>query len=204
MLLANLNSQHDSGSKRLFLLNTSAIHEPMLNASSRLNPILSATTVAQAVMTGARFTTAAFEQVPSTPTRKSPAQSAEMLGMITVSPPNALLRSPEVKGLTKVYLKNDFRDLRQASAARQNTSRMPSRHVDVSAWPIRTQIRIVDSNLIGFRTRSFRSSYFTIPVHVYAASASSCSCARPELAYETFYNVLPSLTLVCCYDHINL
>ncbi|KAL5530102.1 hypothetical protein ACEPAF_6359 [Sanghuangporus sanghuang] len=67
---------------------------------------------------------------PSTPKRRSPAHSAEMLGMITVSPPNALLRSPEVRGLTKTYSNNDFRELRQQSAARQNTSRLPSRHVD--------------------------------------------------------------------------
>ncbi|EJD01547.1 uncharacterized protein FOMMEDRAFT_90409 [Fomitiporia mediterranea MF3/22] len=69
--------------------------------------------------------------IPSTPTRRSPLHSAEMLGMITVSPPNALLRSPEVKGLTKTYSNNDFRSLRQQSSARQNTSRLPSRHVDV-------------------------------------------------------------------------
>lgn len=71
--------------------------------------------------------------IPSTPRRRSPAQSAEMVGLITVSPPNALLRSPEVKGLTKTYQNNDFRQLRQSSATRQNTSRLPSMHVDVSA-----------------------------------------------------------------------
>lgn len=69
--------------------------------------------------------------VPTTPKRRSPAQTAEMVGMITVSPPNALLRSPEVKGLTKVYANNDFRQLRQLSSGRQNTSRLPSMHVDV-------------------------------------------------------------------------
>jgi len=68
--------------------------------------------------------------VPSTPKRKSPAQSAELAGIVTVSPPNALLRSPEVRGLTKTYANNDFRQLRQLSAARQNTSRLPSMHVD--------------------------------------------------------------------------
>ncbi|KAI5116623.1 hypothetical protein M0805_007794 [Coniferiporia weirii] len=68
--------------------------------------------------------------IPSTPTRRSPAQSAEMLGLITVSPPNSLLRSPEVKGLTKTYSNNDFRQLRQLTASRQNTSRLPSTHVD--------------------------------------------------------------------------
>ena len=70
--------------------------------------------------------------VPSTPKRRSPAQSAEVLGLVTISPPNALLRSPEVKGLTKTYANNDFRQLRQSSATRQNTSRQPSMHVDVS------------------------------------------------------------------------
>ena len=69
--------------------------------------------------------------VPTTPKRRSPAQTAEMVGMITVSPPNALLRSPEVQGLTKVYANNDFRQLRQLSSRRQNTSRLPSMHVDV-------------------------------------------------------------------------
>ena len=69
---------------------------------------------------------------PSTPKRKSPAETAEMIGLIAVSPPNALLRSPEVKGLTKIYQNNDFRQLRQSSSARQNTSRLPSTHVDVS------------------------------------------------------------------------
>lgn len=72
-------------------------------------------------------------RAPSTPKRRSPAHTAEMLGMITVSPPNALLRSPEVRGLTKTYSNNDFRELRQQSSARQNTSRLPSRHVDVRA-----------------------------------------------------------------------
>ena len=69
--------------------------------------------------------------VPSTPKRRSPAQTAEVLGLVTISPPNALLRSPEVKGLTKTYANNDFRQLRQSTTTRQNTSRLPSTHVDV-------------------------------------------------------------------------
>ena len=51
--------------------------------------------------------------------------------MVTVSPPTALLRSPAVTGLTKTYSANDFRALRQTPSARQNTSRLPSTHVDV-------------------------------------------------------------------------
>ena len=68
---------------------------------------------------------------PSTPRMRPATHSAEMLGFMTVSPPNALLRSPEIKGLTKTYSNNDFRQMRQVSFARQNTSRLPSMHVDV-------------------------------------------------------------------------
>ena len=68
--------------------------------------------------------------VPSTPKRKSPSQ--DVLGLVTLSPPTALLRSPSTTGLTKQYLNNDFRQLRQQPSARQNTSRLPSTHVDVS------------------------------------------------------------------------
>ncbi|EIW61349.1 uncharacterized protein TRAVEDRAFT_117295 [Trametes versicolor FP-101664 SS1] len=65
--------------------------------------------------------------VPSTPPRRPLNQ--DVLGLVTVSPA-ALLRSPAVTGLTKTYLNNDFRQLRQSSA-RANTSRLPSMHVDV-------------------------------------------------------------------------
>lgn len=68
-------------------------------------------------------------RTPSTPKRKSPAQ--DVFGLVTLSPPTALLRSPTTTGLTKTYLKNDFRQLRQQPSARQNTSRLPSMHVDV-------------------------------------------------------------------------
>jgi hypothetical protein len=66
--------------------------------------------------------------VPSTPKRKSP--SRDVLGLVTLSPPTAILHSPTT-GLTKTYSKNDFRMLRQQPSARQNHSRMPSTHVDV-------------------------------------------------------------------------
>lgn len=74
--------------------------------------------------------------IPSTPRMKAFTHSAEMLGFMTVSPPNALLRSPEIKGLTKSYANNDFRQMRQLTSARQNTSRLPSMHVDVRALHI--------------------------------------------------------------------
>ena len=66
---------------------------------------------------------------PQRPT--TPPHARGVLGMVTVSPPTALLRSPAVTGLTKTYTANDFRVLRQTPSARQNTSRLPSTHVDV-------------------------------------------------------------------------
>jgi hypothetical protein len=62
--------------------------------------------------------------LPSTPTRNN---IPDVLGLV-ISPPAALLRSPAATGLTKTYLNNDFRELRQAVVARQNTSRLPSMH----------------------------------------------------------------------------
>ena len=74
--------------------------------------------------------------VPCTPTRKyrslPPGRDRDVLGLVALSPPTALLRSPAISGLSKTYTKNDFRELRQTPSARQNTSRMPSLHVDVS------------------------------------------------------------------------
>jgi len=61
----------------------------------------------------------------------TPPHARGVLSMVTVSPPTALLRSPAVTGLTKTYSANDFRVLRQTPSARQNTSRLPSTHVDV-------------------------------------------------------------------------
>ena len=74
--------------------------------------------------------------VPSTPPRK--ALNQDVLSLVTISPPTALIRSPtaNVTGLTKTYLNNDFRQLRQTPSARQNTSRLPSMHVDVGSIAI--------------------------------------------------------------------
>jgi hypothetical protein len=69
---------------------------------------------------------------PATPKRTTPPHAQNALSLVTVSPPTALLRSPAVTGLTKMYAANDFRVLRQTPSTRQNTSRMPSMHVDVS------------------------------------------------------------------------
>lgn len=75
---------------------------------------------------------------PCTPTRKPkslpPGRDRDVLGLVALSPPTALLRSPAISGLSKTYTKNDFRELRQTPSARQNTSRMPSLHVDVSCF----------------------------------------------------------------------
>ncbi|KAH9482363.1 hypothetical protein JR316_0004463 [Psilocybe cubensis] len=65
---------------------------------------------------------------PSTP--KSGNKTPDILGVV-ISPPTALLRSPAATGLTKTYANNDFRQLRQTSSTRVNTSRLPSTHVDV-------------------------------------------------------------------------
>ncbi|KAI0310418.1 hypothetical protein OF83DRAFT_874002 [Amylostereum chailletii] len=71
-------------------------------------------------------------ETPSTPKRKTPPHAQNVLSMATTSPPTALLRSPAVTGLTKTYVSNDFRVLRQGpgGSARMNTSRLPSTHVD--------------------------------------------------------------------------
>jgi hypothetical protein len=75
--------------------------------------------------------------LPSTPSQKHKSLSqAGILGLVALSPPTALLRSPATRGLTKTYTRNDFRELRQMPSARQNTSRLPSMHVDVSFGPL--------------------------------------------------------------------
>ncbi|KAF8914268.1 hypothetical protein CPB84DRAFT_1811634 [Gymnopilus junonius] len=65
---------------------------------------------------------------PSTPKRGT--KTPDILGVV-ISPPSAILRSPAATGLTKTYLNNDFRQLRQLPSTRMNTSRLPSTHVDV-------------------------------------------------------------------------
>jgi hypothetical protein len=61
-------------------------------------------------------------EIPSTPKRNN---RPDLLASI-ISSPTAFSRA--TTGLTKTYAKNDFRDLRQAGASRQNTSRLPSMH----------------------------------------------------------------------------
>ena len=62
---------------------------------------------------------------PSTP--KGGTKTPDILGVV-ISPPTAILRSPAATGLTKTYANNDFRQLRQTSSTRLNTSRLPSTH----------------------------------------------------------------------------
>jgi len=69
-------------------------------------------------------------KTPSTPIRNVSSHPA--LGLVTVSPP--VTRSPLLSAsLTKTYTKDEFRQLRNAPSSRQNTSRPPSTHVDVSS-----------------------------------------------------------------------
>ncbi|KAK0190531.1 hypothetical protein F5146DRAFT_1121051 [Armillaria mellea] len=72
----------------------------------------------------ALFQSAVVEEPPSTPKGTN---VQDILGLV-ISPPNALLHSPQATTLTKTYANNDFRELRQVPSARQNTSRLPSTH----------------------------------------------------------------------------
>lgn len=73
--------------------------------------------------------------VPSAPSTPKGTKTPDILGLV-ISPPTALLRSPATTGLTKTYVNNDFRQLRQTPSARQNTSRLPSMHggCAVASW----------------------------------------------------------------------
>ncbi|KAF9037810.1 hypothetical protein BDZ89DRAFT_1061396 [Hymenopellis radicata] len=70
-----------------------------------------------------------LQSIP-TPSTPKGTITPDVLGSVVVSPPNALLYSPLASTLTKNYANNDFRELRQATSSRQNTSRLPSMHVD--------------------------------------------------------------------------
>jgi hypothetical protein len=83
--------------------------------------------------------------IPSTPKNRP---KDELFNVVAISPPTAFLRSPAVTGLTKTYLNNDFRQLRSMPNARQNTSRLPSTHVDVSCY-LSDNCDIIDMQ-IGF------------------------------------------------------
>lgn len=65
---------------------------------------------------------------PSTPPPRT-STAAALLESAEISPPVALLRSPQVYGLTKTYLRNEFCQPRVAPARRINTSRLPGLHV---------------------------------------------------------------------------
>ncbi|KAG2128995.1 hypothetical protein DEU56DRAFT_902989 [Suillus clintonianus] len=88
--------------------------------------------------------------LPSTPPPKRKSPSQDVLGLVAISPPTAVLRSPAVTGLTKTYTRNDFRELRQLPSARQNTSRLPSMHVDTYNYRIQDflQVEMTSSPLV--------------------------------------------------------
>ncbi|KAG6841858.1 hypothetical protein C0991_006266 [Blastosporella zonata] len=68
------------------------------------------------------------EAIPTPTTPHNGAKTPDILGVV-ISPPTAILRSQvPTTGLTKTYVNNDFRQLRQTPSARQNTSRLPSMH----------------------------------------------------------------------------
>ena len=67
--------------------------------------------------------------IPSTP---KGTKTPDIFGVV-ISPPTAILRSPAATGLTKTYVNNDFRQLRQVPSTRLNTSRLPSTH-GMSVW----------------------------------------------------------------------
>ena len=64
------------------------------------------------------------KEIPSTP---KGTKTPDIFGVV-ISPPTAILRSPAATGLTKTYVNNDFRQLRQVPSTRLNTSRLPSTH----------------------------------------------------------------------------
>ncbi len=125
------------------------------------------------------MTTTRTAQAPSTPsagagaaTRQqhapratTPPHARGVLSMVTVSPPTALLRSPAVTGLTKTYTANDFRALRQTPSSRQNTSRLPSTHVDVRSSPLSFRSFVINRLIFVFDLQAFQST-MTSPVMV--------------------------------------
>ena len=62
-----------------------------------------------------------------TPATPKGNKTPDILGVV-ISPPTAVLRSPATTGLTKTYVNNDFRQLRQVPSTKQNMSRLPSMH----------------------------------------------------------------------------
>ena len=70
------------------------------------------------------FSEPSKEVMPSTP---KGTKTPDIFGVV-ISPPTAILRSPAATGLTKTYVNNDFRQLRQVPSTRLNTSRLPSTH----------------------------------------------------------------------------
>lgn len=83
---------------------------------------------------------------PSTPAAGT--KTPDILGTI-MSPPTAVLRSPAATGLTKKYMNDDFRQLRQVPSARLNTSRLPSMH----------GASVLDSDIVRLETDGYASNF---------------------------------------------
>jgi hypothetical protein len=113
---------------------------------------------------------------PSTP--KTGTKTPDILGVI-ISPPTAILRSPAATGLTKTYVNNDFRQLRQTISTRLNTSRLPSMHGT-------SLLRLLTSLV-----------YLTSLPSLWLISESRCKSHHPFKDYhEPFYAFRNSKTLL--------
>ncbi|KIM25513.1 hypothetical protein M408DRAFT_315059 [Serendipita vermifera MAFF 305830] len=104
---------------------------------------------------------------PRTPPRHA---SHPALGLVTTSP-RSVNRSPIITNLTKTYLNNDFRQMRNSPLGRHNTSRPPSIHVD--------DFVAASSPLGSVGTRS---------VHSQASAQSS-----PAIPHAPFNSFIPGL-----------
>ena len=104
---------------------------------------------------GAEQESEAKDTTPSTP---KGVKTPDLLGVV-ISPPTAILRSPAATGLTKTYVANDFRQLRQVPSSRLNTSRLPSMHgmflkpfvVAIGAYTLLTFLVDVSVSLRGYQ-----------------------------------------------------
>ncbi|PFH51340.1 hypothetical protein AMATHDRAFT_142962 [Amanita thiersii Skay4041] len=79
------------------------------------------------ILKGERQGDTGDEEKGTTPSTPKGSKTPDLLGVV-ISPPAALFRSPAATGLTKTYMNNDFRQLRQVPSSRLNTSRLPSMH----------------------------------------------------------------------------
>ncbi|KAL4063900.1 hypothetical protein J3A83DRAFT_4286109, partial [Scleroderma citrinum] len=73
----------------------------------------------------------------------------DVLGLFSLSPLTSLFGSSAVSGLAKTYTNNDIKGLCQSPSARQNTSGLPSMHVNVGVSYRSGISRSLTANLCG-------------------------------------------------------